>query len=123
MNNYIRLGLVPYVSALLAQRESRVASWALTRQRLSVKKQHGETGGGWVAAAAAGEGGGSVEAVASPGFSTCFSQRTRFCNDLWSRSSSNLAGPGQGSTALRGAGHRSAPRRKSDVVWGRRSPT
>ena len=64
-----------------------------------------------------------MDAVASPWFSTCFSPRIRFCNDLWSRSSSNLAGPGQGSTALRGAGHRSAPRRKSDVVWGRRSPT
>ena len=31
--------------------------------------------------------------------------------------------PGQGSTALRGAGHRGAPRRKSDVGWERRPPT
>ena len=69
----------------------------------------GRGGGG------SGRGGrGGEEAVgASVEFYMVF-PRTRFCSDLWSRSSTTLVGPGQGSSALRGAGPRSTPRR-SDV--------
>ena len=49
---------------------------------------------------------GGEEASASPWRSSWFSPRTRFCT---------FCGCGQVLTALRGAGARSAPRRKSDV--------
>ena len=76
----------------------RVSQW----QRLSVKKQAGGTGGGWVASAvaAAGEGGRGEEAAGISWRSSWFSTRTRSCSVLWSRTSKRPASLAQSGVGL-----------------------